>query len=98
MDWTTVALAVVGAAVYGIIFFFKAWMTQEPRPPFDTYKFGATLIVAIVIGVIAGMTGVPLSEADFLTQIVEYGFYVAMVETILKAIFGSIWPTQYPDS
>lgn len=98
MDWSVVIFAVFSAAVYGIIFFFRAWMTQDPKPPFDTYKFGATLIVAMVIGIIAGIAGTPLTELDFLSQMAAYAGYVAMIETILKTIFGKAWPTSYPKS
>ena len=37
-------------------------------------------------------------EAMFLAQIAEYGFYVAMVETILKALFQGQWPAQFTNS
>ncbi|GAF88613.1 unnamed protein product [marine sediment metagenome] len=98
MDWAVVIFTVISAGAYGIIFFFKAWMTQDPKPPFDNYKFGATLVVAVVIGLIAGIMGSPLTELDFLTQIAAYAGYIAMVETFLKAIFGKAWPTSYPES
>lgn len=97
MDWLVVILTVISAVAYGLIFFFKAWMTQEPKPPFDTYKFGATMIVAIVIGTVFAFNGVTFNEAAFLSQMAEWGFYVAMVETILKALMGAIggtWPTS----
>lgn len=98
MDWSTVIFAILGAAVYGIIFFIKAWVSMDPKPPFDPYKFGATLIVSFIIGLIAGMTGVPLTEADFLVQMGAYAGYVAMLETLLKALIGAKWPAKYINS
>lgn len=101
MDWSVVIFTVFSAAVYGVIFFGKAWMTQDPKPPFDIYKFGATLVVAVIIGVITGLTGSPLTELDFLTQMAAYAGYVAIIETMLKAIFGRVgraWPTSFPES
>ena len=94
----TVLFAVLGAAAYGIIFFIKAWVAMDPKPPFDPYKFGATLGVAIIIGLIAGMTGAPLTEADFLVQMGAYAGYVAILETLLKALLGSKWPAKYANS
>jgi len=98
MDWTVVIFTVFSAAIYGVIFFGKAWMTQDPKPPFDIYKFGATMVVAIIIGIIVGIAGMPLTELDFLTQMAAYAGYVAIVETILKTIFGKAWPTSFPES
>lgn len=98
MDLLIVILTVIAAAIYGIIFFFKAWMTTIPKPPFDYYKFGATLIVAIIVGLIAAFSGATLDEAMFLAQMAEYGFYVAMVETILKGLFQGKWPAKYSNS
>lgn len=98
MDIKIVLFTVIAAAIYGLIFFFKAWMTMTPKPPFDLYKFMATIGIAIVIGAIAAFTGVTLDEAAFLTQMAEYGFYVAMVETILKALLKGEWPAQFTNS
>jgi len=98
MDWTTVILAVIAAAIYGIIFFIKAWATTDPKPPFDPYKFGATLIVAVVVGFIAGVSGTSLTEAEFLIQMGAYAGYVAVLETLLKTLFQEKWPTKYPNS
>ncbi|KKK69763.1 hypothetical protein LCGC14_2930790 [marine sediment metagenome] len=96
MDIQVLALTVIGAIAYGFLFFAKAYTTQTPKPPFDTYKFVATIVVSIIIGAIAGITGTPLTETDFLTQLVAYGAYVATIETMLKAIFGNRWPTSFP--
>lgn len=95
MDWTTVVFAVIAAAVYGIIFFAKAWLTMDPKPPFDPYKFGATLVVAIIVGLIAGMSGSTLTEAEFLIQMGAYAGYVAMLETLLKALLKGRWPAKF---
>jgi len=99
MDWTVVIATVISAAVYGIIFWWKAQQTQDPPPPFDTYKFAATLFVAIIIGVISAFSGATFNEEYFLLQMGAYAGYVAMVETILKALVGLLgktWPTSYP--
>lgn len=101
MDATVVIATMLSAIGYGLIYYWKAWQTQDPKPPFDTYKFTATLIVALLVGLIVAFSGKTLDEALFLAQMAEYGFYVAMVETILKAIFsliGKQWPTSFPTS
>lgn len=98
MDVTVVIATILSAAVYGIIFWWKARQGQDPPPPFDAYKFGATMVVALIIGTIAAFSGIKLSETDFLLQIGAYAGYVAMVETILKALLGKAWPTSFRDS
>ncbi len=89
MDWIVVLATVFSAAAYGIIFWWKARQTQDPTPPFDAYKFVATLIVALIIGLISAFTGSTFNEEYFLLQLGAYAGYVAMIETILKALFGN---------
>jgi len=97
MDWIIVIATVLSAAAYGIIFWWKARQTQDPPPPFDVYKFAATMVVAIIVGLIAVFSGQTLTEEYFLLQIGAYAGYVAMIETILKALFGEAWPTSFPE-
>ncbi len=97
MDWTLVILTVVSAIVYGGIFFIKAYMTTDPKPPFDRYKFTATLVVAALIGVIAAFSGATLNEGELIAQLGQYAGYTAIVETLLKAIIGKAWPTSFPE-
>ncbi len=97
MDWTLVIFTVVSAIVYGSVFFIKAYMTTDPKPAFDRYKFTATLVVAAIIGVIAAFSGATLNEAEFLAQLGQYAGYTAIVETLLKAIIGKAWPTSFPE-
>ena len=98
MDWTIVIFTVVFAIVYGSTFFIKAYLTTDPKPPFDTYKFTATLVVAAIIGVIAAFSGAILNEAELLAQLGQYAGYTAIVETLLKAIIGKAWPTSFHES
>lgn len=98
MDWTIIVFTVISAAIYGGIFFIKAYLTTEPKPPFDTYKFMATLVVAIIIGVIATFSGATLNEAELIAQLGQYAGYTAIVETLLKALLGKAWPTSFPES
>ncbi len=97
MDWTIVVFTVVSAIVYGSVFFVKAYMTTDPKPPFDRYKFTATLVVAAIIGVIAAFSGAILNEAELIAQLGQYAGYTAIVETLLKAIIGKAWPTSFPE-
>lgn len=96
MDWTVVIATMLSAAGYGLVYWWKSRQTQTPPPPFDAYKFAATMGIALVIGLISAFTGATFNEAIFLQQMAEYGFYVAIVETILKALFGKAWPTSLP--
>lgn len=97
MDWIVVIATILSAAAYGIIFWWKARQTQTPPPPFDPYKFVSTLIVALIIGLIAAFSGQTLTEELFLLQIGSYAGYVAMIETILKALIPNRWPLTNPN-
>jgi len=97
MDWTIIVFAVISAAIYGGIFFIKAYLTTDPKPSFDTYKFIATLVVAATIGVIAALSGATLNEAELIAQLGQYAGYTAIVETLLKAFLGKMWPTSFPE-
>jgi hypothetical protein len=99
MDWTVVIATLLSAAAYGIIFWWKARETSEDPVPFDAYKFTATMIIALIIGLITAFSGQSLTEEYFLIQMGSYAGYVAMVETILKALvslIGGRWPTSFP--
>ena len=98
VDYTVIIATILSAVAYGLIFFWKARQGQDPPPPFDAYKFGATMIVAIIIGVIAAFSGITLTEADLILQMGAYAGYVAMLETILKALFGKAWPTSFREA
>lgn len=98
MDWTIVILTVISAIVYGITFFIKTYLTTDPKPPFDTYKFTATLVVAAIIGVIAAFSGATINEAELIAQLGQYAGYTAIVETLLKAMIGKAWPTSFPET
>lgn len=96
MDWSVVIAVMLSAAAYGLIFWWKARQTQDPPPPFDPYKFASTMIVALIIGLITAFSGQTLTEEYFLIQIGSYAGYVAMIETILKALFPKLWPLRNP--
>ncbi len=98
VDNYVILATILSAAVYGLIFWWKARQGQDPPSPFDRYKFAATLVVALIIGIIAAFSGISLSETDFLLQMGAYAGYVAMVETILKALFGKAWPTSFREA
>ena len=98
VDYNVIIATIFSAVAYGLIFWWKARQGQDPPPPFDAYKFAATLGVALLIGVIAAFSGITLTEADLILQMGAYAGYVAMLETILKALFGKAWPTSFREA
>jgi len=84
MDYLTIVYAVAAALAYSASFYLKN--NQSTGEPFDQAKFAATLIVGFIIGVVATLTGSPLTEQDVITQLIAYAGLVTFIETWLKTL------------
>jgi len=84
MDYLTVVYAVAAAVTYSASFYIKN--RQSTGEPFDPPKFTATLIVGLIIGIVAMLTGSPLTEQDVITQLIAYAGLVTFIETWLKTL------------
>lgn len=81
----TVAYAVVGAIVYSLSFYLKK-QDQE----FSWFKFTATGITGLVIGLFAVMSGSGINEADVITQLGMFASATAIFESWIKIIWRKI--------
>ena len=84
MNYLTLAYAVISAVVYAASFYIKN--RQSTGESFDPAKFAATLIVGLIVGIVAMLTGSPLTEQDVITQLIAYAGLVTFIETWLKTL------------
>ncbi|KKN41107.1 hypothetical protein LCGC14_0726680 [marine sediment metagenome] len=100
MDWSNILLAMLAAAGFAASGFWKNWFgAPTPKPPFDLYKFVATIVVGAGIGLVGVLMGVTITEQYLIGQLVSYVAVVTLVENILKGIIralGKRWPTSHP--
>jgi len=88
MDISAIVLASLSGALYGILFYVKA--RQNSGEEFNYWKFGATVMLAAIIGGAMGATGMPITQATLEVQLAAYVGYVAVLETVLKLIWRQL--------
>lgn len=91
----TLVWAVLGAAVFALVFYAKTWATTNPPEPFNWPKFTATLIIGGVIGFVFWLSGFSVTQDEVIDQLTDYAAATAVVEAILKAVvarLGWTWP------
>ena len=94
MDVSTIVLAMLAGAGYGVLFFVKA--QQNSGEEFDYWKFGATVLLAAIIGVAMGAVGMPVTQVALEVQLAAYVGYVVVLETVLKLIWRKIYLPEVP--
>jgi len=90
MEASTIILAMFAGAGYGVLFYVKA--QQSSGEEFDYWKFGATVLLAAIIGVAMGLGGMPVTQATLEVQLAAYVGYVVVLETVLKLIWRKAFP------
>jgi len=90
MDVYAIILAMIAGAGYGVLFYVKAH--QNSGEEFDYWKFGATVLLAALIGVAMGAAGMPVTQASLEVQLAAYVGYVVVLETVLKLIWRNVFP------
>jgi len=88
MDLSTVLYAFVAAVFYAGSFYLKN--RQQTGEAFDPGKFAATLILAVVIALVAILTGNPLTEEDLITQLISYAGIISILESWIKLLFRGL--------
>jgi hypothetical protein len=83
MNYVEYIYPIVGATIYAVAAYFR----ETPLEKFDPIKFGSTIAVGALIGVVAVNSGIPITEQWVGTQIVAYAGVTAIVENVLKSIF-----------
>lgn len=88
-----VILSAIAAAVYSFVFFAKA-KAKDPEEPFNPFKLAATIVVGVIVGVIYSVMGVDFTQQDISTQLTAYAGTVAVLESIMKAIWRQYLSNQ----
>ncbi len=94
MDIPAIIMAALAGGLYGGLFFIKA--RQSSGADFDYGKFGATVLLAALIGIALGATGMPVTHATVEVQLAAYVGYVVVLETILKLIWRKLYAPEVP--
>lgn len=94
MDISAIILAMIAGAGYGVLFYVKA--QQNSGEEFNYEKFGATVLLAAIIGLAMGVAGMPVTQVTLEVQLAAYVGYVVVLETILKLIWRKLYPQEVP--
>ncbi len=91
IEFQSVIVAVAAALLYSLLWFSRQVVdpTKE-TPKFDPWKMGATLVVGACIGLVSVISGIEISQAGIEAQLTSYGFLVAVVEQVGKAIYRNL--------
>jgi len=92
MDISAMFLAALAGALYGGLFYLKA--QQDSGEDFDISKFGATVLLAAIIGFAMGVAGMPVTQVNVEVQIGAYVGYVVILETVLKLIWRRLYSPE----
>lgn len=84
-------VAVGGSLIYSLLWYSRQVIdpTKE-TPKFDPWKMGATLVIGACIGLVSVITGIEISQAGIEAQLTSYGFLVAVVEQVGRAIYRNL--------
>ena len=86
-----IILAVIGALIYSLLWYSRQVVdpTKE-TPEFEPWKLVSTLVVGACIGLVSVLSGVDITQAGIEAQLASYGFLVAVVEQVGKAVYRKI--------
>lgn len=77
----------IGAVIYAGTMYIKKWKAGQQ---FDLLKFGSTLLLGLVIGVIMLATKMGFSEVNIAQQYAIYVAFVGVVENVLQFIIRTV--------
>ena len=91
IEFQPVIVAVAAALLYSLLWFSRQVVdpTKE-TPKFDPWKMGATLVIGACIGLVSVISGIEISQAGIEAQLTSYGFLVAVVEQVGRAIYRNL--------
>lgn len=94
MDISSIVLAMLAGAGYGVLFYVKA--QQNTGEEFKYSKLGATVLLAAIIGGAMGAANMPVTHVTLDLQLAAYIGYVVVLETLLKLVWRKIYPPEVP--
>ena len=92
MDISSIVLAMLAGAGYGVLFYVKA--QQSSGEEFNYGKFGATVLLAAIIGIAMGAAGMPVTHVTLDLQLAAYIGYIVVLENVLKLIWRKLYPPE----
>jgi len=82
----TIIYAIIASVIYGLAGYLK----NAPQEDFDVAKFLSTFVVAVLIGSICYVTGVPITEANVTEQLAAYTGLIVLVQQLIKALMRRV--------
>ena len=83
-----ILIAVGGSLIYSLLWYSRQVVdpTKE-TPEFEPWKLVSTLVVGACIGLVSVLSGIDITQAGIEAQLASYGFLVAAVEQVGKALY-----------
>lgn len=83
-----ILIAVGGSLIYSLLWYSRQVIdpTKE-TPEFKPWKLVSTLLVGAAIGLVSVLGGIPITQVGIEAQLASYGFLVAAVEQVGKALY-----------
>jgi len=82
----TIVYAIIASVIYGLAGYLK----NAPQEDFDVARFLSTFVVAVLIGSICYVTGVPITEAKVTEQLAAYTGLIVLVQQLIKALMRRV--------
>ena len=78
--------AIIFAIVAAIVFAASGYLKSAKDEEFDVTKFGATILVGALVGVVLYVKGAAITESSVTEQFAAYAGIVVIVENVIKAV------------
>ena len=78
--------AIIYAVVAAIVFALSGYLKSAKDEEFDATKFGATILVGALVGVVLYVKGAAITEEAVATQFAAYAGIVVILENALKTV------------
>jgi len=78
--------AIIYAVVAAIVFALSGYLKSAKDEEFDATKFGATILVGALVGVVLYVKGAAITEEAVATQFAAYAGIVVILQNGIKAV------------
>lgn len=87
MDFQPIFISIASAVIYSLIWYCRTVIDPtKPTPEYDFWQLGATILVGAFVGALSVFSGVEITQGGLETQLAAYGFIIAAVEQVGKAL------------